>query len=467
MKEEMSSMAKNNVWELVDLPAGRKTIGNKWVLKVKRKADGSIDKFKARLVAKGYTQREGIDYEETFSPVVRFASVRLILAIVAHLDLELFQMDVKTAFLNGELDEEIYMDQPEGFQEMGQKRKVCRLKRSIYGLKQSSRQWYYRFHRAITSIGFTMVEEDHCVYVKRSEKNFMILSLYVDDILLAGNNMEMIVATQKWLSSTFEMKDMGEAEYILGVKIHRDRSKKFLSLSQETYIKRIIERFCMHNANPVDTPMDKSCVLSKELCPKTEEEKKRMTKIPYASVVGSLMYAMMCTRPDLCFAVGMVSSLRLVGYSDADGSADRDERKSTSGYAFLLGGAAITWCSKKQPCISLSTMEAEYVACTSAVQEAIWLRSFLKSLRISAHINDAVVIYCDNTATIAYAKDPKYHGRTKHIDTRYHFIRDSIAQGEVILRHIPTNDMIDDPFTKPLRRDAFHRHMSSMGLRRI
>ncbi|KAL0421930.1 UNVERIFIED_CONTAM: Retrovirus-related Pol polyprotein from transposon TNT 1-94 [Sesamum latifolium] len=428
MKEEMSSMAKNNVWELVDLPAGRKTIGNKWVLKVKRKADESIDKFKARLVAKGYTQREGIDYEETFSPVVRFASVRLILAIVAHLDLELFQMDVKTAFLNGELDEEIYMDQPEGF---------------------------------------TMVEEDHCVYVKRSEKNFMILSLYVDDILLAGKYMEMIVATQKWLSSTFEMKDMGEAEYILGVKIHRDRSKKLLSLSQETYIKRIIERFRMHNANPVDTPMDKNCVLSKELCPKTEEEKKRMTKIPYASAVGSLMYAMMCTRPDLCFAVGMVSSLRLVGYSDADGSADRDERKSTSGYAFLLGGAAITWCSKKQPCISLSTMEAEYVACTSAVQEAIWLKRFLKSLRISAHINDAVVIYCDNTATIAYAMDPKYHGRTKHINTRYHFIRDSIAQGEVILRHIPTNDMIADPFTKPLRRDAFHRHMSSMGLRRI
>ncbi|KAL0394937.1 UNVERIFIED_CONTAM: Retrovirus-related Pol polyprotein from transposon TNT 1-94 [Sesamum latifolium] len=273
----MSSMAKNNVWELVDLPARRKTIGNKWVLKVKHKEDGSIDKFKARRMAKGYTQREGIDYEETFSPVVRFTSVRLIL--VAHLDLKLFQMDVKTAFLNGELNEEIYMDQPEGFQEMGQICKVCHLKRSIYGLKQSSRQWYYRFHRAITSIGFTMVEEDHCVYVKRSEKNFMILSLYVDDILLTGNNMEMIVATQKWLSSSFEMKDMGEAEYILGVKIHRDRSKKLLSLSQETYIKRIIERFCMHNANPVDTPMDKSCVLSKELCPKTEEEKKRMTKI--------------------------------------------------------------------------------------------------------------------------------------------------------------------------------------------
>ncbi|KAL0448902.1 UNVERIFIED_CONTAM: Retrovirus-related Pol polyprotein from transposon TNT 1-94 [Sesamum latifolium] len=168
-------MAKNNVWELVDLPAERKTIGNK---------------------------------------------------------------HVKTIFLNGELDKESYMDQPEGFQEMGQKRKVCHLKRSIYGLKQSSMQWYYRFHRAITSIDFTMIEEDHYVNVKRSEKNFLILSLYVDDILLAGNNMELIVATQKCLSSTFGMKNMGKAEYILGVKIHRDRSTKLLSLSQETYIKR-------------------------------------------------------------------------------------------------------------------------------------------------------------------------------------------------------------------------------------
>ncbi|KAL0386305.1 UNVERIFIED_CONTAM: Retrovirus-related Pol polyprotein from transposon TNT 1-94 [Sesamum radiatum] len=236
MKEEMSSMAKNNVWELVDLLTGRKTIGSKWVLKVTRKGNGIIDKFKARLVGKGYTQREGIDYEETFSLVMRSIWINL---------------------------------------------KV--------------------FRRWAKAQSFTMVEEDHCVYVKRSVKNFLILSLYVDD------NIEMIVATQKWLSSTFEMKDMGEAEYILGVKIHPNRSKKFLSLSREAYIKMIIERFRMHNANPVDTSMDKSCALTKELCPKTEEEKKRMTKIPYASTVGSLMYAMMCTRQDLCFAVGMVS----------------------------------------------------------------------------------------------------------------------------------------------------------------
>uniref|UniRef100_A0A2N9G9I0 Integrase catalytic domain-containing protein n=1 Tax=Fagus sylvatica TaxID=28930 RepID=A0A2N9G9I0_FAGSY len=404
MQEEMSSMDKNNVWELVDLPPGRKTIGNKWVLKVKRKADGSIDRYKARLVAKGYTQREGIDYEDTFSPVVRFASIRLILSIVAKQDLELFQMDVKTAFLNGELDEEIYMAQPAGFEAKGHERKVCRLKRSIYGLKQSSRQWYLRFHDSITSFGFEMIEEDHCVYLKRSKRSILILSLYVDDILLAGNDMDSIVTTKKWLSSTFEMKDMGEANFVLGVKITRDRSKKLLSLSQGTYIKKILElgMVSRYQSNPGPAH--------------------------WRAVKRILRYLRGTSDHALCYHGG---DLRLTGYSDADWASDKDERKSTSGYAFILGGGAVSWCS------------------------------------VTAHAEDAVLLYSDSTSALAYAKDPKYHGKAKHIELRYHYIRDMVSQGEVILQHISTGSMVADPLTKPIARDLFFSHTKSMGLRRI
>ena len=432
---------------------------------------------------------------------MRFASVRLILAIVANLNLELYQMDVKTAFLNGELDEEIYMDQPIGFVTKGQEQKVCKLKRSIYGLKQSSRQWYLRFHRAVLTNGFTMIEEDHCVYVKRSKGSFIILSLYVDDILLAGNDMEMIIATKGWLSSNFEMKDMGEADYILGVKILRDRSKKLLGLSQQTYIKKVLERFQMHNCKPIDTPVAKNVSLSLDMCPKTKDEKEKMARVPYANAVGSLMYAMMCTRPDICYAVGLVSrfqsnpglahwkavkrilrylkgtadyvlcyqgsDLRMIGYSDADWGSDLDERKSTSGYAFLLNNGAITWSSKKQPCIALSTMEAEYVACSAAVQEAVWLRRFFQNLEVVKDASDPVTVHCDSMAALAYAKDSKYHGRTKHIDIRYHYIRDMVAHNEVVLKHISTSLMIADPLTKPIGRDVFQAHVRSLGLRRI
>jgi hypothetical protein len=222
---------------------------------------------------------------------------RLILAILANLNLELYQTDVKTAFLNGELDEEICMDQPVGFVAKGQERKVCKLKRSIYGLKQSSRQWYLRFHRATLSNGFTMIVEDHCVYIKRSKGSFIILSLYIDDILLAGNDAEIIVATKEWLSSNFEMKDMGEADYILGVKIFKDRSKKILGLSQQTYIKKVLECFQISDCKPIDTPIAKNESLSQNMSPKTQDEQETMARVPYANAIGSLMYATMCTRP--------------------------------------------------------------------------------------------------------------------------------------------------------------------------
>ena len=236
LEEEIKSMKVNQVWSLVDLPPDRKAIGNEWILKIKRKSDGSIDRYKDRLMAKGYTQKEGIDCEETFSPVVRFTSIQLLLAIVTNLNLELHQMDVKTAFLNGELDEKIYMEQPVDFIVKGKEHKVCKLQRSIYGLKQSSRQWYLRFHKVILTYDFKIIDEDHNVYVKRTSGKFVILSLFVDDILIAGSDKEYLMDIKRWLSTHFDMQDMGEANYILGVKIKKDRSKKILALSQDNYI---------------------------------------------------------------------------------------------------------------------------------------------------------------------------------------------------------------------------------------
>ena len=392
---------------------------------------------------------------------MRFTSIRLILAIVASMDLELHQMDVKTAFLNGHLEEEIYMQQPVGFVNEGQENKVCRLLKSIYGLKQSSRQWYIRFHNTIILNGFIMIDEYHCVYIKRSMDKFIIMSLYVDDIRIARDSKEYINEIKGWLSSNYEMKDMGEAVYILGVKISRDHSKKLLSLSQDSYINKILERFHMQHSKPIDTPIAKGEGLSRRMCPKTPQEEEYMRKVPYTSAVGSLMYAMMCKRPDICFAVGMVSryqsnpgpvqwkavkrilrylkgtatyslcyegnDLQLKGYTDADWGGDLDERKSTSGYIFLLNNGAISWSSKKQSCIALSTMEAEFVAFSATVQEALWLKSFFDHLGVNANSADSVLVNYDSQAAIAYTKDPKYHGKTKHIDIKYNFVKDMAA----------------------------------------
>lgn len=383
MKEELDSMDKNHVWDLVDLPQGVKPIGSKWVYKTKRNSKGEIERYKTRLVAKGYTQREGIDYNETFSPVSSKDSLRIIMALVAHFNLELHQMDVKTAFLNGDLDEEVYMVQPQGFIPNDKSHMVCKLRKSIYGLKQSSRQWFVKFNKVILSFGFTANTVDRCIYLKISGSKFMILALYVDDILLATNDLGMLHETKKFLSSNFEMKDMGEAAYVLGIEIHRDRSKGMLGLSQKSYISKILERFGMKNCTPGPSPIVKGDKVSSKQCPQNEVEKRQMSGVPYTSAIGSLHYAQTCTRPDIAYAVELLSryqsnpgmehwkrvkkilrylqgtkdymltyrrsdSLEIVGYSDADWGGCQDSRKSTTGVIFLLADGAITWRSIKQ-----------------------------------------------------------------------------------------------------------------------
>ena len=425
--EEYKSMQDNKVWELVPLPEGVKPIDCKWIFKTKRDANGNVERYKARLVAKGYTQKEGIDFKETFSPVSTKDSFRIIMALVAHFDLELHQMDVKTTFLNGDIDETIYMVQPKNFESGDPKKMVCKLTKSIYGLKQASRQWYHKFHQVIISFGFEVNVVDNCVYQKFSGSKFIFLVLYVDDILLATNDIGILNETKKFLSKNFEMKDLGEATFVLGIQIQRERTQGILGLSQKNYIDKVLKRFGMQNCKPGNTPVAKGDKFSLSQCPKSNLEIQEMQKIPYASAIGSLMYAQVCTRPDIAYIVGMLGrylsnpgmdhwvaakrvmrylkrtkdymltyhksdQLEIIGYSDSDYAGCQDSRRSTSGYIFLLAGGAISWKSAKQTLVTSSTMEAEFVACYEASNQGIWLRNFVTWLRILGSIERPIKI---------------------------------------------------------------------------
>jgi len=499
MKEEMNSIKSNEVWDLVELPNGAKAIGCKWVFKTKKDSLGNIERYKARLVAKGFTQKEGIDYTETFSPVSKKDSLRIIMALVAHFDLELQQMDVKTTFLNGDLEEEVYMKQPEGFPSSDGEQLVCKLKKSLYGLKQASRQWYLKFHNVISSFGFVENIMDQCIYLKVSGSKICFLVLYVDDILLATNDKGLLHEVKQFLSKNFDMKDMGEASYVIGIKIHRDRFRGILGLSQETYINKILERFRMKDCSPSVAPIVKGDRFNLNQCPKNDFEREQMKNIPYASAVGSLMYAQVCTRPDIAFVVGMLGryqsdpgldhwraakkvmrylqgtkdymlmyrrtdNLEVIGYSDSDFAGCVDSRKSTSGYIFMMAGGAVSWRSAKQTLIATSTMEAEFVSCFEATLHGVWLRSFISGLRIMDSISKPLRIYCDNSAAVFMAKNNKSGSRNKHIDIKYLAIRERVKEKKVVIEHVSTELMIADPLTKGMPPFKFKDHVLNMGL---
>ena len=290
MKSEMQSMYDNQVWNLVDPPEGAKVIGCKWVHKIKHDMT-----FKSRLVAKGFKQTHGIDYDETFSPIVMLKSIRILLAIAAYYDYEIWKMDVKTTFFNGNSLEDVYMTQLEGFVDPKYPNRVCKLQRSIYGLKQASRIWNLRFDEAIKEFDFMKNGDEPCVYKKVSGSAIVFLMLYVDDILLIANDIPTLQSVKSWLGKCFSMKDLGETAYILGIKIYRDRSQRLLGLSQSGYIDKVLKRFSIQDSKRGFLPMSHGIKLSKSQCPTMKDERERMDKIPYASAIGSIMYAMLCT----------------------------------------------------------------------------------------------------------------------------------------------------------------------------
>ncbi|KAH9682249.1 hypothetical protein KPL71_027276 [Citrus sinensis] len=496
MQEEIEALHKNKTWELVPLPHGRKAIGNKWVYKIKRDGNDQVEWYRARLEVKGYAQKEGIDFNEIFSPVVRLTTVRIVLAMCATFDLHLEQLDVKTAFLHGELEEEIYMLQPEGFTEIGKENLVCRLNKSLYGLKQAPRCWYKRFDSFIMSLEYNRLGSDHCAYYKRFEDNdFIILLLYVDDMLVAGPNKDRIQELKVQLAREFEMKDLGPANKILGMQIHRDRNNRKIWLSQKNYLKKLLRRFNMQDCKSISTPLPVNFKLSSSMCPSNEAERKEMSRVPYASTVGSLIFAMICTRLDIAQAVGAVSRymanpggeywiamkriLRYIrgtsdvalcyggseftvrGYVDSDFAGDLDKRKSTTGYVFTLAGAAVSWVSKLQTVVALSTTEAEYMAVTQACKEAIWIQRLLEEL---GHKQQKIPVYCDSQSALHIARNPAFHSRTKHLGVQYHFVREVMEDGSVDLQKIHTKENLADVLTKPINADKFIWSRSSCGL---
>ena len=301
MEKEMESLQKNDVWDLVELPKGRKAVGSKWVFKLKVGPDGMVHRHKARLVAQGFSQKYGLDYDETFSPVVRFESLRTVISLAVQNGLKLHQMDVTTAFLNGELDEEVYMKQPEGFAEKGQEDLVCKLKRSIYGLKQSPRCWNSALDNQLKRMGFVQAKGDPCIYMASEGEMFMI-AVYVDDIVLAGKSDKRMTEVKQALAKQFQVKDMGELHYFLGVNIVQDSNTGEVCIGQPAYAANLVQKFGMEHAKAVNTPVDVSMKLVK-----ASEEDECVDQKCYQSAVGSLLYLSTATRPDITYAVSNVA----------------------------------------------------------------------------------------------------------------------------------------------------------------
>ncbi|RVW88542.1 Retrovirus-related Pol polyprotein from transposon TNT 1-94 [Vitis vinifera] len=416
----------------------------KWIEAMKEDEINERQWYKARLVAKGFTQKEGIDYKETFSPVSSKDSFRIIMALVAHYDLELHQMDVKTAFLNGNIDETIYMVQPKNFESNDSKQLV------------------------IASFGFKENTVDQCIYLKFNGSKFIILVLYVDDILLASSDVGLLHETKRFLSRKFDMKDLGDASFVLGIQIYRDRPRGILGLSQKAYIDKVLSRFGMSNCTPGDTPVAKGDKFSLHQCPKNELEKKDMERFPYASAIGSLMYAQVCTRSDIAYIVGMLgrylSNPEIVGYSDSNFARCLDSRRSTLGYIFMLAGGAVSWKSVKQTLIASSIMEAEFIACYEASNHGIWLRNFITRLRIVDGIEKPLRINCDNKAAELYSKNNRSSSKSKHIDIKFLVVKERVQSLQVLIEHISTNSMIADPLTKGLPPKVYHEHVTHMGV---
>ena len=487
MAKEINALESNHTWSLCSLPNDKVAIGCKWVYKIKYCPDGSIERHKARLVAKGYTQVEGIDYHDTFAPVAKLVTVRLLLSIASIRNWSLHQLDVNNAFLQGDLDEEVYMKLPPGFSKKGDNR-VCKLHKSIYGLKQASRQWFSKFSSTLIQRGFHQSISDYSLFTFITADVSLFILVYVDDIIITGNNEDAISDIKVFLSQSFSLKNLGPLRYFLGIEV--SRSKQGIFLCQRKYTLDILRDSGMLGARPSSFPMEQHLnLLPSDGEPLTDPS-------IYRRLIGRLLY-LTVTRPDIQYAVNTLSqfmqapssthldaanrvlrylkgsvgkglllsassSVSLSGYSDSDWARCPLTRRSTTGYFTMLGSSPISWKTKKQSTVSRSSTEAEYRAIAALTAELQWLHSLLKDLGIP-HPRP-ISVHCDNQAAIHIAEKPVFHERTKHIEIDCHFVREKIGTGLISPCYLRSFDQLADIFTKPLGVDAFQRFLPKLGV---
>lgn len=433
-------------------------------------------------------QREGIDYTETYAPVARLPTVRLLLAVGLKLNYRLRHLDVTTAFLNGYLDEEVFMTPPDGVDVSADK--CLLLKRSIYGLKQAPKKWNERFHNFIVTLRFVQSKSDYCLYVRVQNGTTTYLVLYVDDMLLCGDDSDAIDMIVSQLSNEFKMKDLGSPRQYMGLNINIDYELGVLTIDQNDYIQRILQKFDMVDCNPSATPMEPHLQL--------EDIDGALSNEPYRALLGSLMYLMLGSRPDIGFAIGYLSRFQdkatevhfkylkrvlryikgtadfalvyrrsdsptLIGYADADYANCKSTRRSTSGFLFKVYGCTVIWSSRRQPLVTLSTSESEFVAAASAAQECLWLHKMFNDLQLDWEL--PTVIFEDNFGCRRVAKLPETK-RSKHFDVRYHFLKELVEDGELTLEAIDTKNQVADGLTKALPRVTYETFVRELCLER-
>ncbi|KAJ0836851.1 putative RNA-directed DNA polymerase [Helianthus annuus] len=490
MVNEYKALLENNTWELVPRPSNAPVIRCTWLFKHKFHADGTLERHKARLVVNGKSQTVGIDCDETFSPVVKPTTIRTVLSLAVSNAWPIHQLDVKNAFLHGNLKETVYMFQPPGFTSTEHPKYVCKLQKSLYGLKQAPRAWYQRFAGYISRCGFQSSICDTSLFVYHKGNQMAYLLLYVDDIILTASSDSLLQSIIKSLSSEFNMTDLGQLHHFLGIAVHKQKTGIFLS--QATYAADILSRAVMSSCNPVSTPVEVGSKLS------ATHGAPFSDGALYRSLAGALQY-LTVTRPDISYAVQQVClfmhaprdphfqllkrilryikgtlsqglhitpspSTTLTAYSDADwGGGCPDSRRSTSGYCVYLGDNLISWSSKRQPTISRSSAEAEYRGVANTVAETCWIRNLLLELHVP--VRHATIIYCDNISAVYLAQNPVQHQRTKHIELDIHFVREKVHLGDVKVLHVPADYQYADIFTKGLPKHLFQRFRSSLCLR--